>query len=105
MPGLGYDREFETYVFHDRYSSIVTVGSFDSKDDPRIAQLQNFFGAKVNEVASDGTPAIGAEAFAVPHPKRRLPNEPVKTLDLRSLSGADRRSALTADPRTPIADC
>src|SRR5580704_18285167 len=76
---LGYDREFEAYVFHDRYSSIVTVGSFDSKDDPRITQLQNFFGAKVNQVAADGTPSIGAEAFTVPHPKRKLPNEAVKT--------------------------
>ncbi len=63
---LGYDREFEAYVYHDRYSSIVTVGSFDSKDDPRIAALQNFFGAKVTQVKSDGTPTFGAEAFTVP---------------------------------------
>jgi hypothetical protein len=74
---IGYDREFEAYVYHDRYSSIVTVGSFDSKDDPRIVELQNFFGAKVNQVKMDGTPAIGAEAFTIPHPPR--PGEPVKT--------------------------
>jgi hypothetical protein len=74
---LGYDKEFEAYVFHDRYSSIVTVGSFDSKDDPRIAQLQNFFGGKVSNLKSDGTPSIGAEAFTIPHHPR--PNEPSKT--------------------------
>jgi hypothetical protein len=74
---LGYDREFEAYVYHDRYSSIVTVGSFNSKDDPRITEIQNFFGAKVDHVKMDGTPAIGAEAFTIPrHPK---PRESVKT--------------------------
>jgi hypothetical protein len=79
---LGYDREFDAYVYHDRYSSIVTVGSFDSKDDPRIADLQNFFGAKVSQVQQDGTPTFGVEAFTVPHPprdKRVKSSEPVKT--------------------------
>jgi hypothetical protein len=74
---LGYDHEFEAYVYHDRYSSIVTVGSFDSKDDPRIAEVQNFFGAKVQQVKLDGSPSIGAEAFTIPHHPR--PNESVKT--------------------------
>lgn len=31
---------FEAYVLHTRNNSVVAVGSFDSKDDPRIAQLQ-----------------------------------------------------------------
>jgi hypothetical protein len=74
---LGYEREFEAYVYHDRYSSIVTVGSFDSKDDPRIAEVQNFFGAKVPYIKMDGTPAIGAEAFTIPH--HPVGNESVKT--------------------------
>ncbi|HET6325955.1 MAG TPA: hypothetical protein VFG04_14860, partial [Planctomycetaceae bacterium] len=74
---LGYDDDFEAYVYHDRYSSIVTVGSFDSKDDPRITQIQNFFGAKVPYIKLDGTPAIGAEAFTIPH--HPGPNEKVKT--------------------------
>ena len=74
---LGYDKEFEAYVYHDRFSSIVTVGSFDSKDDPRIVQLQNFFGAKISQVKTDGSPSIGAEAFTIPHHPR--PNEVVKT--------------------------
>jgi hypothetical protein len=78
---LGYDHEFEAYVYHDRYSSIVTVGSFDSKDDPRIAGIQKFFGAKVTQVKMDGSPSIGAEAFTVPRvdPQHPRHGESVKT--------------------------
>jgi len=36
---LGYDRNYEAYVFHNRYSSVVTIGSFNRPDDPRIGQL------------------------------------------------------------------
>jgi hypothetical protein len=73
----GYEHEFESWVFHDRYSSIVTVGSFDSKDDPRITELQNMFGAKVTALNPNGSPSLGAEAFAIP--KKAVANEPVKT--------------------------
>lgn len=31
---------FESYVFHTRYQSIVTVGNYDRVDDPRLAQMQ-----------------------------------------------------------------
>lgn len=31
--------EFDAYVLHDKTCSYVTVGSFQSKDDPRLAQL------------------------------------------------------------------
>lgn len=73
----GYDREFEAWVFHDRYSSIVTVGSFQSKDDPRIIELQNTFGAKVTDIKPDGSPSLGAEVFAIP--KKAVGHELVKT--------------------------
>lgn len=36
----------EAYVWHDRYRSIVTVGSFSSKNDPAVRALQARFGAK-----------------------------------------------------------
>lgn len=62
----GYDRDYEAWIFHDRYSSIVTVGSFESKDDPRVIATQNLFGAKVSSVHADGSPTLGAEAFAIP---------------------------------------
>lgn len=42
---FGADR-FEAYVFHDKYQSIVTVGGFDSKDDPEIKRLAQLFMAK-----------------------------------------------------------
>lgn len=71
----GYDRDYEAYVFHDRYGSVVTVGSFDSPDDPRIPKLQNHFGAKVALVGEDGKSQLGAEAFAVP----RKPTKGIET--------------------------
>jgi hypothetical protein len=68
---LGYAREFEAYVYHDRHSSIVTVGAFDDPHDPRITELQNWFGAKVAGMKPDGTAAsLTAEAFSVPKEPR-----------------------------------
>jgi hypothetical protein len=32
--------EFDAYVLHTRTSSIVTVGGFDSRDDPNLAKIQ-----------------------------------------------------------------
>ena len=31
---------YEAYEFHDRYASIVTVGSYDRPDDPRLRAMQ-----------------------------------------------------------------
>jgi hypothetical protein len=73
----GYDHDYQSWVFHDHFSSIVTIGSFSSKDDPRITEIQNTFGAKVAAVKSDGSPSLGAEVFAIP--KTAVANEPVKT--------------------------
>jgi hypothetical protein len=74
---LGYDREYEAYVYHDRFSSIVTVGAFSRPDEPGVREIQNTFGAKIASVNADGTPSIGAEVFAIP----RKPNgkDPVQT--------------------------
>ena len=36
----------EAWVWHDRYHSIVTVGSFDNPNDPRIREVAQFYGAK-----------------------------------------------------------
>ncbi len=63
---LGYERDYDAYVYHDRYGSIVTVGGFESADDPQITKLQNHFGAKVAAIQEDGSPSFGAEVFAVP---------------------------------------
>jgi hypothetical protein len=66
---LGYDQNYDAYVFHDRYGSVVTVGSFDSPEDPRIAKLQNHFGAKIAAISNDGQSQLGAESFNVPRKK------------------------------------
>lgn len=63
---LGYDRNYDAYVYHDKYGTVVTIGSFDSPDDPRIEKLQNHFGAKIVAVNEDGSSSLGAEVFSVP---------------------------------------
>ena len=42
---LGRDR-FEAYVYHDRFQSYVSVGGFDSPNDPEIRQLAEIFMGK-----------------------------------------------------------
>ncbi len=64
---------YEAYVFHDRYASIVTVGSFDSvgaKDadgqivaiDPAVRDTMRFFGAKPSNLPGRPSGAIELES-------------------------------------------
>lgn len=64
----GYDRNFEAYVLHERFQSIVTVGSFDSPNDPRIAELANRFRGKAR--MHEGKDVMTAEVMTIP---RNLP--------------------------------
>lgn len=57
---------FEAYVWHDRFKSVVTVGSFNSLDDPRIARYQKAFGAKYKEHAQTKRRFLAAEQLTVP---------------------------------------
>lgn len=57
---------FEAFIWHDRFKSVVTVGSFDKVDDPRIAKLQAAFGAKVKEHAQTRRPFLAAEQLTIP---------------------------------------
>jgi len=43
LSGLGY----ETYVFHTRYNSVVSVGSFERGDDPQIARMSAVLHEKI----------------------------------------------------------
>jgi hypothetical protein len=70
----GYDQNFEAYVYHDRYHSIVTVGAFDSPDDPRIKALGHLFSAKVKTLPDTGKEALLAEVLTIP--RQPLPNRP-----------------------------
>lgn len=61
---LGYGQNFEAYVFHDRYESYVTVGSFESRNDPRIAEYARMFHAKTRSI--QGNEELAAESFSIP---------------------------------------
>lgn len=37
----------EAWVYHDKYQSIVTIGGFDTPDDPRIRMIQQYYGPKL----------------------------------------------------------
>lgn len=65
---FGYDEDFEAYVFHDRFESFVTVGSFNSEQDPRLIALAKRFRAR--EQQQDGNVVTIAEVFTIP---RRIP--------------------------------
>jgi hypothetical protein len=48
QPGLG----FEAYVLHTEYNSYVTIGGFDSPDDPRLLQTMQYFLKEMNRPGS-----------------------------------------------------
>lgn len=62
-------QNFEAYVFHDRYGSIVTVGSFNSVNDPAIEKYKKIFGAKVRKNLQTGQNVLIAEVMTLPDPK------------------------------------
>ena len=74
----GYDKDYEAWVFHDRYRSIVTVGSFSSKQDPRIEPLMQLFGGRAgtaqNRIVTDD--GIIPATFTVP--QKPTPQHPLK---------------------------
>ncbi len=72
---LGYDQDYEAYVYHDRYQSVVTIGAFDNPRDPRIGMLVRKFQSKVRTNPKNGQPVLAAEILTVPrHPKGGLPD-------------------------------
>jgi hypothetical protein len=48
QPGLG----FEAYALHTEYNSYVTIGGFDSPDDPRLLQTMQYFLKEMNRPGS-----------------------------------------------------
>ena len=54
---------FDAYIWHDRYQSIVTVGSFQSPNDPKLKKYMRVFApAPVTQVAATGDPVVFPEA-------------------------------------------
>lgn len=74
---VGYDQDYEAWVFHDRNKSYVTVGSFNDRDDPRIRALAAQFRGKPNTVAQGDPKNVKAEFFTIPkNPKSgQLPDK------------------------------
>jgi hypothetical protein len=72
----GYESNFEAWVLHGKYQSMVLVGSFDSKDDPQIRILATKFGGKMIRHPQTGDDVLAGEVFTVPKtPKaNRLPD-------------------------------
>ena len=72
----GYDTDFEAWVMHDEKTSIVTVGSFSSDKDPRIAPLAKLFGGRAGNAENPltGDDGIIPATFTLPQkPTRQNP--------------------------------
>lgn len=67
---VGYGEDYEVYVWHDRRRSMVTIGGFDSIDDPRIAQYMQRYAAKQKPNPKNPSQSVVvAEFFTVPKTK------------------------------------
>lgn len=74
-------RGMEAYIYHDRYRSIVTIGSFDSPSDPRIPRLVQMFCAKYRKHPNTGQEVLVSEAIQVPSDKKGAPPLKSWTMD------------------------
>lgn len=63
---IGYETDYETWVYHEKFKSIVTIGSFDSKDDPQLIAAYKFFEAKMDINEKTGTRSIKPAIFTIP---------------------------------------
>ena len=77
---LGRDR-FEAYVYHDKFQSYVTVGGFDSENDPEIKRLAEIFMAKYK---ADGNGEYSLEGESLSLPARDPTSPPIQTWALVS---------------------
>lgn len=66
-------QNLEAYVLHEKYRSVVTIGSFDSPDDPRIAAYAKLFGPKMKPHPKTGVEAFTAQYFVIPGNTRQAP--------------------------------
>lgn len=60
----GYPQNYEAYLYHDRYESFVTIGSFASENDPAIVELARMFRGK--PTMHQGQEREVAEVFSIP---------------------------------------
>lgn len=67
---LHHQRQFDSYVWHDRDRSLVCVGAFDSEDDPRIPRMYEFFAERKQIHPATQTEVIMAQSLMVPEPDK-----------------------------------
>lgn len=74
---LGYDQNYEAYIYHDRHKSVVTIGSFNSRNDPAAIALAKTFAAKKRMHPKTGKSVLAGEIFSLPrYPgKGKLPEQ------------------------------
>jgi hypothetical protein len=87
---------FESYVYHDRFKSIVTVGAFKSPNDPEIQKLVDKFRAKEERDPKTGKPMLLAVNLQI-DPKK---GKPVLLDD--PLHGPNREQQLQSDKAKKI---
>ncbi|QDU12024.1 hypothetical protein [Gimesia aquarii] len=59
-------QNIDAYILHEKYRSVVTVGSFDSPNDPRLTEYAKLFGAKMKAHPETGVESMTAEYFVIP---------------------------------------
>jgi hypothetical protein len=64
----------EAFVWHDRYHSIVTVGSFETSNDPAIAAFSRRFGANQQTTALVPKFSTAVQYLAIDGNGQRIPN-------------------------------
>ncbi|NQV23451.1 MAG: hypothetical protein HQ518_03695 [Rhodopirellula sp.] len=78
--GSQQGQTFEAYVYHDKFQSLVTVGSFDSPQDPRLIQMAHIFRAK-QQTGTNGKSFTTGESIIIPgDPAETVIFDPVPTL-------------------------
>ena len=58
----------EAWVWHDRFASMVAIGSFDDPNDPRIRKIVEKYMAKMKPDPDTGKHVLSVEYALIPHP-------------------------------------
>ena len=71
-----YER-VQAWVYHDHHKSVVTIGSFDSPNDPRIRALIKKYGAEYSETRDTRRRVLVGKGLTIP-PKLRPGQKPFR---------------------------
>jgi hypothetical protein len=71
----------EAYCYHGRYESFVTVGAFQSKEDPRIQEFAKVFGGRMKVSPATGIESFTSETLVLPGAKPTDPPTKIFVFD------------------------